>query len=143
MGRVDVLEVGPKTGDILVGQGRTVYRVDEDGNALYNHTGAYDLVALVERVYIAGPMTGLPSLNFPAFEAEAKRYRARGCHVENPAEINPDVTKPWEECMRLDIPRMLTCDTVVMLPGWQQSKGAKIEHDLALALGMAIVYQNN
>ena len=42
------------------------------------------------KIYCAGPMTGLPELNFPAFHAEAARLRAFGYEVINPAEINPD-----------------------------------------------------
>ena len=38
------------------------------------------------RIYLAGPMTGLPEFNYPAFHAEAARLRQLGYHVENPAE---------------------------------------------------------
>lgn len=38
------------------------------------------------RVYIAGPMTGLPEYNFPAFHAAAKAWRDAGWEVLNPAE---------------------------------------------------------
>jgi hypothetical protein len=38
------------------------------------------------RAYIAGPMTGLPEFNFPAFHAAAASLRARGFEVENPAQ---------------------------------------------------------
>ena len=40
------------------------------------------------RIYLAGPMSGLPELNYPAFHAKAAELRAAGHHVENPAE-NP------------------------------------------------------
>lgn len=38
------------------------------------------------RVYVAGPMTGIPELNFPAFNAESARLRSEGLTVINPAE---------------------------------------------------------
>ena len=41
-------------------------------------------------IYIAGPMTGRPDLNFPAFHAAATTLRDAGFDVVNPAEINPD-----------------------------------------------------
>lgn len=41
-----------------------------------------------QRIYIAGPMTGLPDNNYPAFHEAAARLRKRCWHVENPAE-NP------------------------------------------------------
>lgn len=90
------------------------------------------------KIYIAGPMTGRPGLNFPAFFAEAKRLRALGWHVINPAEINPDHTMPWRECMRRDIAQLVTCDAIQMLPGWQQSKGATLEHHIAERLELEI-----
>ncbi|MCY1527250.1 hypothetical protein D9M68_623110 [compost metagenome] len=40
----------------------------------------------MKRIYLAGPMTGLPEFNYPAFHAEAARLRALGYQVENPAE---------------------------------------------------------
>ena len=55
------------------------------------------------RIYIAGPMTGLPALNFPAFHAAASALRALGHQVVNPAEINADTTADWRTCMRADI----------------------------------------
>lgn len=89
------------------------------------------------KIYLAGPMTGLPNLNFPAFHAEAARLRALGHDVVNPAEINPDHTMAWEACMRKDIAVLVTCDTVAMLDGWQHSRGARLEHHIAMELGMA------
>ena len=34
-----------------------------------------------QRVYVAGPMTGLPDFNYPAFNAEAQRLRGLGYQV--------------------------------------------------------------
>lgn len=64
----------------------------------------------MKRIYIAGPMTGLPELNFPAFHAAAKVLRAQGHHVENPAKINADPKAQWIGCMRADIARLATFD---------------------------------
>lgn len=65
----------------------------------------------MRRVYLSGPMTGLPDLNFPAFHAAAAQLRAQGLEVVNPAEINVDASKGWEECMRADIMALCGCDT--------------------------------
>lgn len=92
----------------------------------------------MKRIYISGPMTGLPELNFPAFRAEAARLRALGFEVVNPAEINPDTAMSWHECMRADIRALCDCDTVATLPGWMASNGAHLEVHLAHRLGMRI-----
>lgn len=90
------------------------------------------------RVYISGPMTGLPELNFPAFHAAAQRLRACGLQVVNPAEINPDGTMSWQDCMRADIKAMCDCDALALLPGWMNSNGAHLELHLAHRLGLRI-----
>lgn len=91
------------------------------------------------RVYLAGPMTGLPDLNFPAFHAEAARLRQLGYEVVNPAELNPDHGKSWEDCMRVDIPALLTFGTIALLPGWVDSRGASLEAYIAEKLGMGFM----
>jgi hypothetical protein len=94
--------------------------------------------SVASRVYISGPMTGLPEHNFPAFNAEAARLRAMGYEVANPAE-NP-LCDSWQQYMRQDIAQLVGCDWMLMLPGWQRSKGAGIEHRLALDLGLPVFY---
>jgi nucleoside 2-deoxyribosyltransferase len=90
------------------------------------------------RVYLSGPMTGLPELNFPAFNAAAARLRAEGAQVVNPAEINPDGGLSWEQCMRADIKALCDCDAIVLLPGWEGSKGAHLELHVAHRLGLEV-----
>lgn len=93
-----------------------------------------------EAIYLSGPMSGLPGLNYEVFNAEAARLRALGYTVENPAE-NPDpACRSWEGYMRLALAQMLKCGTLALLPGWAKSKGATIEHRLASDLGMHIVF---
>jgi hypothetical protein len=92
----------------------------------------------MKRIYISGPMTGLPEFNFPAFHATAESLRAQGHLVTNPAELNPDSTS-WSDCMRRDIAALMDCDTVATLPGWEHSKGARLEVLIAERLGMTVV----
>lgn len=91
------------------------------------------------KFYIAGPMTGLPDLNFPAFHAEAARLRSEGHEVANPAEINPDHTTPWHECMFRDLKELSTCQGIVLLPGWEKSPGAQIERLWATRMGLQVM----
>lgn len=90
-------------------------------------------------VYLSGPMTGCPELNFPAFHVEAARLRAAGLDVVSPAEVKLEGKPGWADYMRADIRQMMRCSAICMLPGWESSRGAKIEHDLALALGFELM----
>ena len=91
------------------------------------------------RVYVAGPMTGLPDLNFPAFHAAAEKLRAEGHDAINPAEIVADTSTSWLDCMRADIAQLVKCDAVYMLPGWKNSRGATLEHHIASTLGLQVI----
>lgn len=96
--------------------------------------------ASCDRVYIAGHMSGLPELNYPAFHAAALTLRTGGLFVENPAEKEAPETAPtWADWMRLGLTQMLTCSHVLLLPGWQKSKGAIIEARTALDLGLIVI----
>ena len=67
------------------------------------------VLRVARRWYLAGPITGLPDLNYPVFHAEAARLRALGYEVVNPAEINVGATDGWSACMRRDIAQLVTC----------------------------------
>lgn len=92
----------------------------------------------MKTIYISGPMSNLPDLNFPAFNEAAEKLRAKGHSVINPAEINPDAGMAWEQCMRADIKALCDCDTLATLPGWERSKGAHLEVHIAHRLGIEI-----
>lgn len=90
------------------------------------------------RIYIAGPMSGYENHNFPVFWEAAALLRSRGFNVISPAEINPDASMEWGDCMRADIAALVTCDAVQLLPGWEKSEGATLEHHIAERLLMEI-----
>jgi hypothetical protein len=96
---------------------------------------------LPEPVYIAGPMTGLPDLNYPAFRDMEEVLRMTGhVAIENPVvNETPGVTMPWAYYMRAGIAQLLRCQSIVLLPGWEDSAGAVIEHQIADWLGMTVV----
>lgn len=89
------------------------------------------------RIYVCGPMTGLPEFNYPAFAAETARLRALGYDVVSPAEINPN-GGTWQECMKKDIAQLMTCDLLAKLPGWIDSRGARLEILLAQQLEIKV-----
>lgn len=56
------------------------------GKKLASKPGVTLQAARANRVYVAGPMTGIPDFNYPAFNAVADQLRAQGYEVENPAD---------------------------------------------------------
>lgn len=91
------------------------------------------------RIYVAGPMTGLPGFNYSAFHDAATRLRALGHDVENPAENPEPPCKTWRGYMRMAIRQLVTCDCVALLPGWEESRGARIERRIANDLELRAV----
>ena len=81
------------------------------------------------KIYIAGPMSGLPGFNRQAFNRAAGHVVRRGNVALNPA-ILPD---GLEQAEYMDICfAMLRCaDGIFLLDGWQQSAGARAERALA------------
>ena len=88
------------------------------------------------KLYIAGPMTGLPEFNYPAFQDAERRLIAAGHEVESPATPGQVDGWGWRDYMRRGIRQMLDCDGVALLPGWEDSRGASIEARLARSLEM-------
>jgi nucleotide-binding universal stress UspA family protein len=86
-------------------------------------------------------MTGIAKLNYPAFEAAAEKLREKGATVISPHEIVPPGAAPWswQQHMRADLAALLTCDVVVLLHGWETSRGAQLEKTVAEAIGLKVV----
>jgi hypothetical protein len=91
-------------------------------------------------IYISGPISGLPHGNRPAFAAVAEAFRSKGWVVVNPHDLfAEDVEESWEGYMRKDLAALLTCTHIVLLPGWEQSRGARLEQLIADAVGIVLV----
>ena len=122
---------------------------------------------MIRKVYIAGPMSGLPAFNYPAFFAFAKELRLivlePGVHLEvvNPAEFpephldailaSPDgdsatlvplTGMTWGDYVTralkvvADEPGL---DAIITLPGWEASRGARIETFVGHVRGLKII----
>jgi hypothetical protein len=94
------------------------------------------------KLYLAGPMTGYEDFNYPTFNAVASWLRdPNGYEVFSPAEIDAgggilegSEVQPWKYYMRKAIQLLLQAEGIAMLPGWEKSKGARREFDIALDL---------
>lgn len=90
-------------------------------------------------LYIAGPMSGLPGNNLPAFFAAEEQLRAVGYNrILNPARaVCPDDSE-WHEWMRSGLEMVLRSEGLALLPGSQNSRGAALERYVAEALGKPV-----
>ena len=102
------------------------------------------------KIYLAGPMTAYGNYNFPLFDYVTEKLRATGhCEVFSPAEHARKELGELEIIQKMDkaeleyairhylFPDQVSwictqADAMLMLPGWQQSTGAKIEREIAL-----------
>jgi len=88
------------------------------------------------KLYVAGPMTGLPEFNYPAFFEAEKRLQKFGYETVNPARQEDGLS--WADYMRLGVGDVLTVDGVAVLDGWEQSRGARLEVHVAIELGLPV-----
>lgn len=113
------------------------------------------------KIYVAGPMRGIPEFNFPAFHSASAKLRSLGHFVFSPAEKDnerhgTDISKGnangceetaakehgfnLREALGVDLGWICAeADAVALLPGWEHSKGAKAEKAAADALGLEII----
>jgi hypothetical protein len=106
-------------------------------------------------------MRGIPEFNFPAFHNATKALRDAGHTVFNPAEQDnerhgTDISKgnatgDEKEAAKnhgFDLRVALGDDLawicreaegIALLPGWENSKGAKAEYATAVALGLEVI----
>lgn len=102
------------------------------------------------RIYISGPMTGIPDKNAPTFLAAEGFCEARGWTVENPIRLDEEleamhkrIGKPpptYQQYLKRDIQLLTWCDAIVMLPGWQRSYGACLERQIGMSIGLTVYY---
>lgn len=91
------------------------------------------------KVYIAGPMSGLPEFNYPAFFAAADQLTAAGIEPINPARADGrEGCKEWLDFMRASLLDLAACDGIATLPGWQDSRGAALEVHIARSLDLPV-----
>lgn len=94
-----------------------------------NGSGSVDL-------YVAGPMSGYPGFNYPAFFDAEVSLRGAGYGVLNPAR-NPKQSS-WDGYMRAAIAQVIAADGIATLPDWQMSAGAALEVHIAHALRVPV-----
>ena len=112
-----------------------------------------------KKFYIAGPMTGIPQFNFPAFDVAAASLRSFGYEVVSPVELDDeesraaalsnetgdpyayedDTNETWGDLLSRDVKLIADeVDAVICLPGWEKSKGARLEVFVARTCGKPV-----
>lgn len=139
--------------DLSVGN---ISRPATDSNGFFTHEAARPM-----RIYLGGPMRGIPEFNFPAFNAAAALLHRQGHEVFNPAAKDnerhgtdistgnlfgdEDVAAAdhgfnLREALAVDLAWICEhADAIALLPGWRNSKGATAEHATAVALGLKVI----
>lgn len=95
------------------------------------------------KIYLAGPITGHDlekrrkefTLVKEVLEAVA-RHQDIDVQVISPMDLCHDHDKKWESYMRECIKVLVGCDALVLLPDWRDSRGANLEYEIAMRLGM-------
>jgi hypothetical protein len=91
--------------------------------------------------YLSGPMAGYPENNFPAFQQAQDELTSLGYSVLSPHTINHGATVEWADFLRRDIAIMVEhCSGIILLRGWPQSRGARLELSTAVALDWPVYY---
>ena len=94
------------------------------------------------KVYISGQITGLPiDEAFQNFKDCDQAMQDAGHETVNPFNVLPfDKSFTWKDYMKADIKALVDCDAIIMIKGWPNSKGALLELNIAVHLGLKIFH---
>jgi hypothetical protein len=96
-----------------------------------------------KKVYISGKITGLVYEEaFENFKKAEDYLKGKGYEVVNPMTIEHNHDKSWENYMKVDLIEMLKCDAVYFMKGFFNSKGARMEFDIAERLKIELMFEN-
>lgn len=108
------------------------------------------------KFYVAGPMSGIKSFNYPLFDEVADVLREMGHEVISPSEMDDAATRKeamasvdgtivdgkcngdtWGDFLSRDVKLIADgeINAICLLPGWEKSRGARLEAFVALQLG--------
>ena len=94
------------------------------------------------KIYISGKISGTDLTETrKRFAAVAEATKKLGYEPVNPFENGLSEHDSWEAHMFKDIADLLHCHAIYMLQGWEDSKGARIEHYIATEIGIPITYE--
>ena len=97
-----------------------------------------------EKVYISGPIAGFDMEERKlAFLKVQHMLEGLGYLPVNPFDNGVPDDAHWRVHMRADIAMLLGCDAIYMMPGWELSKGCKLELDVATSCGIRLMIESH
>lgn len=93
----------------------------------------------MKTIYISGAVTSDPNFREKFDKAEKLLYRS-GYIPLNPVKGEED-GKEWTYYLKNDIQKLLNCDGIYILSDWHESKGARLEIEVALALNYEVILE--
>ncbi len=98
----------------------------------------------MKKIYISGRISGLTSNEYENsfFSAQLQLLKMGYQYIVNPLFITRKIDKTdYSALMVCCIDFLFQCNAIYMIAGWENSRGARIEHNIAKEMGMEIIYQ--
>lgn len=95
-----------------------------------------------EKIYISGKISGIENEAPILFAKAEDALTLMGYVTVNPMTLNHNHDKSWHSYMKEDVKALCECDSIYMLKNWTESKGAIIEHTIAMYLGLTVYYES-
>lgn len=94
----------------------------------------------MKKLYISAPISGgEPEERRKFFAGVAREAAERGWQPINPMDNGLDTEAPWRQHMRKGIRMMLECDAIILMSGWQFSRGCRLEEIVAREIGLEVI----
>lgn len=94
------------------------------------------------KVYISGKITDLPVDDVVAkFRQAEQQVASFGHNPVSPLSNGLDYAEHWNKHLAADITLLLGCDAIYLLTDWQDSRGSRIEANIAEECGLEIIRQ--
>jgi len=97
------------------------------------------LIGRHDRVYLAGPMSGMPDMNRPTFYRWEHLLKTQGATILSPAHA--DQSLMYHVLIRQGLQMVLAANVTVMLHGWKDSNGANVEWAVSSMIGNRVYYE--
>lgn len=101
----------------------------------------------MKKVMISQPMRGISEENIRDTRARIKAllveqgYEVIDSYIKFNLHYESDIKNPPIYYLSLSILYMSLCDTVYFCKGWEKARGCRVEHEIANAYGLEIIYE--